>query len=92
VAFATEGLGHHLLQVQAEEGDPDAVNDQHDETGADREVVVLSKDVFGVGADLGFLKLGHNCHSLEHGHRGGQAAPYTLHERGVRVAKQLLED
>jgi hypothetical protein len=92
VASAAEGLGHHLLQVQAEENEPDTVNAQHDETGADREVLVLSPDVFGGGADLGGLKLGHDLYCLEHGHRGGEAAPHAGAECGVFVGNQLLED
>ena len=51
-AAATKGLWHHLLHIEAEESEPDAVEAHHDQAVSDGKVVVGRPKIFHVGTDL----------------------------------------
>ena len=67
MAPSAELLRSDLLEVQAEQKDPNAVNCEHDHAMTDREIVVLGKEVVGDGAHLTLLKLAKHCDGLRQG-------------------------
>ena len=48
MSSAAESLRHHLLQVDTDEQDPEAVDETHDETVTHRVVVILREQVVSV--------------------------------------------